>query len=393
MISTRKTASVLLALLLTGCGAANTPEQARRAAIAGDGDVVIAVVWPWQSHRELLFREGIELALDEINRGGGVKGRKLRIITEDDAQSVNNGRLIAQRIGQNPNVLAVIGHLQSYVTIPAAAIYDMAGLLQLAPAATDPELTARGYTRVFRATLTDHAIGSQLADYARQRNYQRVVIFYARAAYGRTLANAFEERAAALGLRVVARNSYDPNQGKESGFGTLFNEWHDLQPDAIFLAGEVPLAGHIIAAIRRAGIDAPILGGDAMNSPGLIEAAGAAADGTVLAAHFHPDAPFDKATIFTRKFRERYGRDPAPGAALGYDAMMLLDQAMERARTLAPDDVTEALRATSGWPGVTGSFTFGATGDLIDRRAQMVIVKNGAFKYITNRTPMDLAAR
>ena len=216
-------------------------------------------------------------------------GRRIRLIRPDDRQSVNEGRLIAQRLAEDPQVMAVIGHLQSYVTVPAAAIYDFAGLPLVSPSSTSAELTSRNYARVFRATLTDQAIARQMADYATGQGYRQAVIYYVRNEYGRALANAFEEQYQQGNLEVLARHSYDANrEPSPRSLEPVLDAWESLEPDAIFLAGEVPLAGRIIAAIRAAGIDVPVLGPDAMSTPGLVDEGGGAVEGTVVASFFIP---------------------------------------------------------------------------------------------------------
>src|SRR5207244_3310024 len=129
--------------MLAACGAWRTPaeERAIRAARAR-GDVVVAAVWPWALRKDLRYGEGLDLAVDEVNRGGGVNGRTLRVTRVDDRESVDEGRLAAQRIAGDPDVVAVIGHLQSYVTVHAAAVYDLSGLVLVSPASTDAELTS-----------------------------------------------------------------------------------------------------------------------------------------------------------------------------------------------------------------------------------------------------------
>ena len=237
-----------------GCGSSSTIDQ--RAARAGraSGDIVIGVAWPWQARSEMRFGDGLDMAVAEINDSGGINGRPLRLLRSDDHESADEGRAVAQRFGADPNVVAVIGHLQSYVSVPAAGIYDNGGLVMLAPAATDPELTAQGYRRVFRATFTDKVVGHQMADYAMRRGYRRIAIEYVRSTYGRDLANAFEERAADLGLTVVARQSYGAEEVTEQTFDATVHEWSSLDIDAIFLAGEVPSAAYFVMATRHQGI-------------------------------------------------------------------------------------------------------------------------------------------
>ena len=375
----------LLALVsLASCGGAGDPsaERLKRAA-SGRGEIVIGAAWPWEAHKDVLYWQGIELAEAEINGKGGINGRRIRILRADDGEDVEKGRLIAQEFGKNPDVVAVIGHLQSYVTVPAAAIYDLSGLLLVSSTATTSELTARGYRRVFRTIFSDVDVGKQMADYAVQRGYQRVVVYYARDEYGRGLANAFEERAAAQKVRVLDRQSYDPSLSHNlSDVQQTVEGWKDLNPDAVFIAGQSEQAAVLVTELRRRGMNAAILGSDALATPTYVRTAGAAAEGTVIASPFHTDAPSPPVRRFTSAFRARYQKDPDAGAALGYDAVNVLANAMRTAGTSSPDMVAEALHGTRGWEGVTGKFTFDQSGSLVDMPIRKVVVRNGAFHHL-----------
>jgi len=376
----------LLAMLvvIAACGGSKDPAKARaERAAKGKGDVVVAVAWPWEARTDIRYGEGLDMAVDEVNAAGGIGGRKLRLVRVDDHESVDEGRIVAQRLAADPDVVAVIGHLQSYVAVPAAAIYDLSGLVMLSPTATDPELTSQGYRHVFRATFTDRAVGRQMADFAASRGHHRVAIYYIRNRYGRGLANAFEERANELGVAVAARQSYDQSeQANERTFAPTLREWKATDLDAIFLAGEVPSAARFVAEARRQGVTMPIYGGDAMSSPGLIAVAGAAAEGTIVATVFHPDEPRPEVRRFAEAFRQRYGAAPDAGSALGYDAIQLLAQAMRRAKSTVPEDVARALHATRGWSGITGAFTFDEHGDLVDKPIVKMVVRGGRFDYV-----------
>jgi branched-chain amino acid transport system substrate-binding protein len=376
--------------LSSGSPAAERVARAER----GDGDIMIGVAWPWEARREVRYAEGLEMAVDEINGAGGVRGRHIVLRREDDRESVDEGELVAQRLANDPDVVAVIGHLQSYVSVPASAIYDLSGLLMIAPTATDPELTAHGYPRVFRATFTDMEVGRQMAEYAARRGYEEIGIFYIRSDYGRNLANAFEERANDLGLTIPVRQSYEPNDDAGGvAFGSAMRRWSDSGLDAIFLAGEVPSAARAVLAAREEGLTIPILGGDAMSSPELISVAGNAAEGTVVATAFHPDEPRSEVRRFTAAFEARYGVAPDAGSALGYDVVHLLAEAIERAGSTIPDSVASELHALRDWRGVTGSFTFDSAGNLVRASIAKMVVRDGKFAYLPDTGQARLLAR
>lgn len=368
---------------VAGCGPGTPAERRAEWGREGTGDITVAAVWPWRALTEIRFAEGLQMAVDEVNATGGIHGRKLRLRKEDDNGSVNDGLLIAQRLADDPHVAAVIGHLQSYVTVPAAAIYETGGLPMLSPASTDPALTSKGYTGVFRIIATDQQTGRQMADFAARRGYRRVAIYYVRNTYGRELANAFEERAAGTGVTVVARASYAPDAPADGrNFEATLGEWKEMELDAIFLAGEVPQAGYLVSEARRKGITVPVIGADAMSSPALLAAGGEAAEGIVVPSAFHPREPRARVQQFAEAFRKRYGIDPDPGSALGYDAVMVLAEAMRSARSAAPEDLARALHGLQGFDGVTGPISFDERGDLETRTLVKMVVKGGAFHYL-----------
>lgn len=375
---------LVAALLAAGCGGTPDPavERVRRAR-SGEGDVVIAAAWPWAVRKEIRYAEGLEMAAREVNASGGIEGRRIRIARYDDEESIDRGRVVAQQIALDPQVVAVIGHLQSYITVQAANVYDQAGLVLVAPTATDPAMTERGYRRLFRATFTDRSVGRQLADFVAARRLHRVAIYYIRNTYGRNVANAFEARAAKVGLSIVARSSYDPSeQASERTFASTLEEWRSTEMDAIVLAGEVPSAAIFVARARALGLKAVIVGGDAMSSPGLMAVAGEAAQGVIVASFYHPDRPGSEVSRFESAFRQQYGFPADAGSALGYDCVNLLAQAMRRVRSTEPEAVASALRAGPAWKGVTGTFAFDDRGEMVDKPITMSIVDGGRFRYL-----------
>lgn len=384
--STRLLATALCCALplAAACGGEPDPaaERAARAA-RGEGDVVIGAAWPWAAHRDVLYGQGMELAVEELNAAGGVLGRRVRILRADDEESVERGRLVAQEFARNPEVVAVIGHLQSYVTVPAAAIYDLSGLVLVSATATSPELTSKGYPRVFRTIFNDTEVGRQMARLGVARGHRRFVIYYARDEYGRGLANAFEEEAVTRGAVVVNRQSYDPNlSANPLGAEQTVSGWSSLDFDAVFIAGHDRQAGLLAGKLRQQGVRAVILGSDALATPTFLRTGGEAVEGAVIATPFHPDHPEPASRSFSRAFRARYGSDPDVGAALGYDAVRVLAHAIREAGTTDPERMAAALHAVHDWPGATGRFSFDRAGNLVGMPILTLVVRGGRFEYL-----------
>jgi branched-chain amino acid transport system substrate-binding protein len=131
-------------LTLTSCERGTPAQQRARHLADAEGEVVVAVAWPLKLGKASLS-QGVDLAVEEINRSGGMLGgRRLKILYKDDASSLSKGRLVAQEIADNLDVAAVIGHLNTYITAPASQIYERAGVLMITPGASGQKITDRG---------------------------------------------------------------------------------------------------------------------------------------------------------------------------------------------------------------------------------------------------------
>lgn len=380
-------AALLSSTALSACG--GSADAATQRAKGGTGDIVVGAAWPWALRGDdIQYGKGMDLAVEELNAAGGVMGRNVKLLRMDDQESVDHGRIIAQELGRNPDVVAVIGHLHSYVTVAAAPIYDLSGLLLVSATSTSPELTRLGYGRVFRTVFNDTEVGKQMAQYAVDRGHRRMVIYYARNEYGRELANAFEEHAASRGAQVVSRDSYDPNlSANPVAAEQTVSTWKSWEFDAVFIAGQDEQSALLVAELRRQGIDVPVLGSDALATPVFLEKGGAAVEGTVIATAFHPEAPDAEVRRFNEAFERRYGSKPDVGAALGYDAVRVLAQAMREAQTTEPDKVAAAMHRLTGFRGVTGAFSFDDAGNLVGMPIRKIVVRDGAFHYLDESAP------
>ncbi len=363
-------------------------ERARRAERAR-GDIVIGAVGDWKGAETMhvLFWNGLEMAMDEINAAGGVLGRKIRLLKLDDGGTVSEARIAAQKLADNPDVVAVIGHLEPDPTIAVSITYSYNGMILLSPLTTARELTRqRGFRFIFRNIPNDEEIGRQLAVYAMRQGYKRVLTYYSSNSYGRNLANAFEKYAARLGCFVADRLSYDYNADAVFFRKDLYNWKKNYVFDAIFLAGAGPQSAVFIREVRAMGIQAPIFAGPGLNSPVFFEIAGSAAEGVVTPTAYSLDDPDRETAVFNKAFSARFGFVPDAYAAQAYDAVKLLAYAFQKAGTTVPDKVAQALYATKGWNGVTGSHTFDENGDVVHKPMDFQVVHNGKFEFLNVKT-------
>lgn len=382
---TRKLASFITAIAamiaLSACGEVDVVAERAERARQGTGDVVVGVAWPFATAKGTLW-DGVLFAQEEVNAAGGVLGRKLVVVKQDDALSVTKGIAIAHDFANNPDVVAVIGTLNSYISVSTAPVYEFAQLLFMSQGSSANRLTAQGYNYFFRMIPSNREVGEMLARHAGLRNYKRVLVYYVKNEYGLDLANAFEQHAGEFGVEVVDRMSY---LAGASDYRLAMQHWRDFYTfDAIFIAGSLPEGAQIIRAAREIGIDVPIFGGDGLDSTDLIRLGGEAVEGTEVISFFHPDEPHPEVAEFNERFRARFdNRTPDTSAALGYDAIKLLADAMTRAGTTEPARVAEALRTTTGWRGVTGEHNFDTAGNVRGKPIVIQVVKDGKFEYAT----------
>lgn len=355
---------LIFIFLSVGCTRAEEPQE-----------IVIGVVWPFSTNNNL-FNEGIDLAVKIINADGGINGKKLKLLKEQDDSEVVKGISIAESFAENKSVQAVIGHRNSYVSIPASAIYERAGLTMLSPASTNPELTQNGFRNIFRNIPGDDKIAGRLAEYLGRQGLRRMVVYYTDDSYGIGLANFFEDQAKQNGIMVVDRfNSYSNVEELKR----LHNRWKAFGYDGIFIATAMPGAAIFIRDAGQAGITGPFAGGNALDSLELLGIGGETAEGTIVGTAFDRNSDSPETKNFIKSFRQEYNLEPTTYAALGYDAVMMLAAAMKKTDIGDRASVAEGLRDLGRWPGVCGVHEFSAAGDDLGDLVVLKKLQDGIF--------------
>jgi branched-chain amino acid transport system substrate-binding protein len=376
-LKTRSLALILTALLVSSCSDwEGEPRKARgQRAESASGDIVIGVAWPMDGPETDLW-EGIDLATREINAAGGVLGRKLRLVKADDKGSLATGRLVAQNFAENHDMVAVIGHLYSFISLPASTIYQGAGLVYITPGATAYKINSQGYDLVFRSIASNKNAGIRLAEYMAGQGYRRVAILYEKTTETQNLANYFEQHARDLGIAVVDRRSY--MQGSED-FSVRISAWKDLYAfDAIFLAAELQEGSSFITQARKLGLTQPIVSGEGLDTPAIL--GNKDAQGVVVPEEISVDAKNGAGyRRFVALYQGSFGKPPGTYPVLGYDAVHLLANSMRAANSTVPDKVALALHATRDWSGAAGMLSFDAQGDVPDKKIGMKKVDQGQF--------------
>lgn len=312
---------------------------------------------------------GARLAVETLNRQGVVLGGRravFELVLVDDAGDMARPAAAGRSLVE-ARVSGVVGHLLSDATMAGGAVYAAAGIPQVAPSATRVAFTRQGWNTAFRVIADDAHIGRLLARYlVDERKATRLIVIDDRGAFGAGLADEFSNEAVARGAGVLERIRVD---AAASDFTDVLSRVRSAQPDAIFFGGFDRQAGLVLKQMRRLGIHATFVGGDAICTPDLVSywAAGAALDDQVLCAMPAGVGAIGDVAMadFAARYRSRFGNVPEfYYAPFAYDATMVLADAMVRADSSEPGAVRRMLAQTSGFRGITGVITFDERGDL-----------------------------
>jgi branched-chain amino acid transport system substrate-binding protein len=308
-------------------------------------------------------QNGALLAVEEINAQGLVIGGQaitLQLDAQDDAADPRMATQIAQKLVDD-HVVAVVGHLNSGTSIPAARIYSDAGIVQISPSATNPAYTQQGFKTTYRVVATDAQQGPALASYAaKDLKLKTVAVVDDSTAYGQGLANEFERTARSLGLKVL---SHDATNDKAVDFRAILTRIKGENPDAIMYGGMDATGGPFAKQARQLGMRAKILAGDGLCTDSLPDLAGDAAANVICSQAGMAIEKMEGGAAFEAKFQKRFGQPVQIYAPFTYDAVHIIVDAMRRANSIDPQKILAAMPATR-YKGLIGETSFDSKGDL-----------------------------
>ena len=329
--------------------------------------------------------KGTALAVEQINAAGGVLGKKIDLITEDNESKAGESATIVKKLITRDHVVAILGEVASGRSLEAAPICQENKIPMISPSSTNPKVTQTG-DYIFRVCFTDPFQGKLLAEFAKKTlKAKRIAMLNDVAApYSVGLAQYFKEPFVADGGEIVAEQKYS---GGDKDFKAQLTAIKADNPDAIFVPGYYTEVGLIVLQARQLGITVPIFGGDGWEAPQLAETAGSALDGTYYSTHYSPEDTSPLVQNFVKAFRERYnGETPDAMAALGYDSAMVLADAIKRAGTTDSAKLRDAIAATKDLVCVTGKLTLDADRDPT-KSAVIVTYKDSKLKYVETISP------
>jgi branched-chain amino acid transport system substrate-binding protein len=337
----------------------------------------IGVTGPKDEIGSTLYMNGVKLALNQYNSQHKT-GKKVELLFKDDRADINTGLRVAQSFVNDPSVVGVLGHWESDIAIPAADIYEKAGLPMLSPVVSNPKLFSTPKDFIFRTIPGDEYIADLMAQYASSKGIERMAVYYDDDLYGIELSKAFCKSAEKKGILIIDRHTNFVNKLEME---LTIQKWRTLECQAIFIAEGMPEAGRIIHAIKANGLNVPILGDWGLDLSDVIGEIGKDAEGLVYPTLYNPSDSRGQLQQFVRQFKDTYHQNPDLWAALGYDALKLMVHAIDTAKGNSRADIAIALRSVKNWPAVLYNMTFDAQGGLTNLTFIKKKVHNGEFVY------------
>lgn len=329
-------------------------------------------------------KNGIDMAIDAINKSGGLLGKQVRVMVEDDQGKPEEAQTVVTKLITKDQVIAVLGEVASSRTMAAAPVAQQNGIPLISPSSTNPKVTQTG-DYIFRVCFIDPFQGLVMAKFA--TNTLKVknvaVLRDIKNDYSVGLADVFIENFKSMGGNVVSNESYSEG---DTDFSAQLTSIKAKNPQAVFLPGYYTEVGLVVRQAKKLGLTVPFMGGDGWDSPRLIEIGGDALNGSYYSNHFSVSDPSPAIQKFVSDYKARYGETPDALAGLGFDAASILFDAIKRANSTDGAKVRDAIAQTKDFPGVTGKITLDKDRNAV-KPAVVLQVKEGKLNYVETITP------
>jgi branched-chain amino acid transport system substrate-binding protein len=335
-------------------------------------------------------KNGVLMAIDEINAAGGINGRKIEWIMEDDQGQTQQASTVVKKLINQDKVVAVLGEVASSNSLAAAPVAQEAKVPMITPSSTNPAVTQKG-DYIFRVCFTDDFQGAVAAKFAANtlKAKKAAILGDFNSDYSKGMSKFFREEFARLGGQIVSEQTYTQTDADYKGQLTSIRS---SSPDVIFVPGYYGQVGVIAKQAKELGIAAPLLGGDGWDGPPLWDLGGTALNGAYMVNHYSIDDPSPSVQKFVAAYKAKYaGVAPDAIAALAYDAMNVLADSIKRAGTTESVKLRDAIAGTKNFAGVTGSITINETRDAV-KPAVVFELRDKKFIYKETIQPSGGAA-
>ena len=355
-------------------------------------------------------QRGIQMAVDEINKAGGIEGKTVKIIVEDDQSKPEEAATVVKKLVTQDKVLIVLGEVASSRSLAGAPICQEEKVPMITPASTNPKVTQVG-DYIFRVCFIDPFQGEVMAKFARNtlKTNKAAILKDIKNDYSVGLAQFFTETFKGLGGSIVSEESYSEG---DIEFRAQLTAIKAKNPEVIFIPGYYTEVGLIARQARDLEITVPLIGGDGWDSPRLVEIGGSALENTYYSNHYTAEDPSPEIQKFISDYKTKYNEVPDAMAPLGYDAARIAFDAIKRSGILKEENLKQAYKdnpqakslmdaintpksrelirnaiaETSDFPGVTGLITIDENRNA-KKTAVVVKIESGKVKFVETINP------
>ena len=348
-----------------------------------------------ESALDLPAANGAKLAVKQINTAGGVNGSQIDFIVHDSQYIATVAAQTAKQFVEQDKVPLFIGYTDTDSVLAAGPTFQTAKIPFITVGATSPKIPTQVGDMMFLACFGDNVQAAVGAEYSYKTFGPSAYFLWDKGVeYTTLLGQYFKSRFTELGGTIALEDSYDD---KATDFSAQITKIKALnpQPNFYYVAAMPYNIGPLVKQFRDAGITGPIVGGDGYDTPDLVKVAGAAADNTFFTTHALMDATGGTEGIkkFITDYKAEYGNDPENAfAALGYDTVYLLVDAIKRAGSTDSAAVKSAIEATKDFKGITGAITFSAGSHVPQKGVTVIAVKGGKFTLGAEVVPEKVPA-
>ena len=379
-------------------GSPAASEAASGSAAAGGGTIKLGggfALTGDESALDLPASNGAKLAVKQINAAGGVNGSQIDFIVHDSQYKMDVTAQTAKQFVEQDKVPLFIGYTDTDSVLAAGPTFQAAKIPFITVGATSPKIPTQVGDMMFLACFGDNVQAAVGAEYSYKTFGHNAYFLWDKGVeYTTLLGGYFKSRFTELGGTIALEDSYDD---KASDFSAQITKIKALspQPDFYYVAAMPYNIGPLVKQFRDAGITGPIVGGDGYDTPDLVKVAGAAAENVFFTTHALMDATGGTPGIkkFITDYKAEYGNDPENAfAALGYDTVYLMADAVKRAGGTDSAAVKSAIESTKDFPGITGAITFSADSHVPQKGVTVIAIKNGAFTLGAEVVPEKVPA-
>ncbi len=361
--------SILMVLILAGASAGPSAVQAA-------GGVKIGLSAPltgdWAEYGND-FKRSVTMVIDQINKEGGINGKKLELVVADSRGDAKESVLIAEKFVADPDIIAQIGDFSSSSTMAAAPVYEQAKMVQISPTASHQDWTKKGEF-MFRVVATQGYEGPYNARWAvNDLKKKKIATIYINNDWGVDANKYFVAESRKLGAEIAAEEAFTPG---EKDFNAIISKLKRLEPDLVYMPTFYADFTAIMNQAERARFKPTVLANSSLYSVKTLEMGGKAVEGTMIPVNYFSSDPRPAAQNFTKDYKALYGADPNQFAALAYDAAGLLTAALKAVGTDSRAKVREGLLGLKGYEGATGPISYAAGRDPAKQLVR-IMIKDG----------------